>query len=247
MFILFWTCFSFAGGEPASQKNRQIEPDNVSHFLQKYNGAIQNYIMTGHERGWRQCDIMAANTLPFDDVPQITMDLDRIKTLNHLQSAFSSSNCLLVTYDVSSNGSLSTLLDFGWEVIQYVRLAMVIKLSSGMTLDTMATKTLPYLVATVSNNGKEQFLCPVIGEYEPRLEKVICKPSFVSFKHKTLRIAMMGIVPDFMMTKNGALDGKNMKLLRMLEKRLLFEPEITVANSFIDARNRVSNNYFSSM
>ena len=143
--------------------------------------------------------------------------------------------------------SLSTLLDFGWEVIQYVRLAMVIKLSSGMTLDTMATKTLPYLVATVSNNGKEQFLCPVIGENEPRLEKVICKPSFVSFKHKTLRIAMMGIVPYFMMTKNGALDGKNMNLLRMLEKRLLFEPEITVANSFIDARNRVSNNYFSSM
>ena len=30
-----------------------------SMFLHKYREAIQNYIMTGHEKGWRECDILS--------------------------------------------------------------------------------------------------------------------------------------------------------------------------------------------
>ena len=44
--------------------------------------------------------------------------------------------CLLVTYDVGSMSSLSALLLFGWAAIQYVRLALLIKMGPRVTLES---------------------------------------------------------------------------------------------------------------
>ena len=92
-----------------------------SIFFAKYKDAIQKYIMTGHEDGWRHCDILSAN--PSDGgLPQISMTLDNIRNLD-IRLAFENTQCLLITYDVSSRASLLALLEFGWNAINHVRLA----------------------------------------------------------------------------------------------------------------------------
>ena len=208
-------------------------------ILSKYKGAIQNYIMTGYESTWRHCDMLSANSYFYEGVPQVTMDLDKIETLN-AKSAFSSSACLLVIYDVSSKFDLSTLLEFGQNAINYVRLALVIKMRSGITLE-MATNTsnLPYLVAAESQHGMEQFICPVVAEVKPRLRHEMCSPSYLDYKNKVLRIGLMGIPPDFVLTSTGSIEGVNIQLIKMMAERLKFTPEINIAASFIAAEDQV--------
>ena len=208
-------------------------------ILTKYKGAIQNYIMTGYESTWRHCDMLSANIYSYEGVPQVTMDLDKIETLN-VKSTFSSSSCLLVIYDVSSKDGLSTLLEFGQNAINYVRLALVIKMRSGITLE-MATNTsnLPYLVAAESQHGMEQFICPVVAEVKPRLRHEMCSPSYLDYKNKVLRIGLMGIPPDFVLTSTGSIEGVNIQLIKMMAERLKFTPEINIAASFIAAEDQV--------
>ena len=52
------------------------------HILLKYKKAMQNYLMTGHEMTWHDCDILSANGYSNNDGPQITMSLEKIETLN---------------------------------------------------------------------------------------------------------------------------------------------------------------------
>ena len=94
-------------------------------FIAKYRDAIQKYIMTGHEEGWQHCDILSENP-SYMGVPQISIKLEKIKTLN-IKSAFENSHCLLVNYDVSSNTSLSTILEFGLEAIKHVCLIFIVQ------------------------------------------------------------------------------------------------------------------------
>ena len=203
-------------------------------FLDKYRIAIQNYIMTGHENELQHCDILSGTTISHKVVPQISMGLDKINTLD-MKSAFASSHCLLVNYHVSSESNLSALLDFAWTAIQYVRLALVMKMGSSVSL-AMASNTtnLPFLIAAKQDDNTEQFICPVLGEEKPRLEQDMCKPSYASYKHKTLRIALTGIEPDFVSTSTGN-DGTDMRLLMLLSKILDFRPKITVPKSFMGA------------
>ena len=87
-------------------------------FLKKYKWAIQNYIMTGEEKGCGQhCLILSAGTHSHEGIPKITMALDKINMLN---SKNSSSKCLLVNYDVTSKADLSALLESGWAVIYHI-------------------------------------------------------------------------------------------------------------------------------
>ena len=122
--------------------------DVNNNILIKHKKPIQNYIMTGHESKWQRCDRLSDNSYYSDNEPQITMKLEEIQTLN-LKAAFAYSNCLFVHYDVSSRATLSALFKFGWKAINHVRLAMVVTMRSGITLE-MANNTsnLPYLVAT---------------------------------------------------------------------------------------------------
>ena len=212
-------------------------------FLDQYKETIQNYIMTGHEKGWNQCDILS-DSFSYEDTQQLSMDLYKIKTMN-TKSTLASSQCLLVTYQVDSQASLSALLDFGLEAIHHVRLALVLKLKSGVTLD-MATNTtkLPFLVASVSELAKEQFLCPVIGEREPRLEQEMCKPSYVSPQNKIIRITQLGVEPDFIFSSNGGHDGINIRIMKILREKFNFKSEIIVPDNFIAGDELVCNNTY---
>ena len=209
-------------------------------FLQKHKTAIQNYIMSGEENGWGQhCDMLSAGTHSHEGISQITMALDKINMLNFKNS---SSKCLLVSYDVKSKAELSALLEFGWAVFYHVRLALVLKMHSRVNLG-MATNTskIPFLVAAESSQGKEQFLCPVVGESEPRLQEHFCKPSYASHKNKRLRIVIIEFPPSVVMTAGGKNEGTVLMLLKMLAKRLGFKKEILVPKSFVDAQNMVGN------
>ena len=57
------------------------------HFMEKYKEAIQKLLMTGNEEGWDHCDILSANPY-YNGVPQISMDLEKIKMLNVKKSCF---------------------------------------------------------------------------------------------------------------------------------------------------------------
>ena len=212
-----------------------------SIFLTKYKDAIQRYIMTGHEEGWNHCDILSADPSD-DDVPQISLKLDDIKRLN-INLAFEKTKCLLVNYHVKSKASLLTLMEFGWKAVNHARLAFVIKLNSGITLD-MATNTsnLPFLVAAELKDDTEQFLCPVVGQSKPRLEDKMCHVSYMDYKYKSLRMSLMGMPPDFVFIKaTKTIDGANMRLIKMIAQRLKFRPKINMATSFSAAVKQVKD------
>ena len=214
-------------------------------LFDRYKDKIQEYIMTGHEKGWKYCDILSANSFSHESEPHISMDLSKIKTLN-IKKTFASSSCLLVNYHVSGNISLATLFDFGWAAIQHVRLALVVNMSSGITLDMITNTTkLPFLIAAELEQGREQFLCPIVGEINSILEENLCKPSYASFKKKRLRVALLGIPPYFMVTNTGQIDGTDIRLLRILEQKLNFGAEITVPQSYLEADTKVCDDYIS--
>ena len=189
--------------------------------------------MTGHERGWKNCDILSANTLPHDRGPHVSMDLEHIKTLD-IKTAFASSSCLLVSYDVEGKESLSTLLDFGLSSIQFVRLALVMKMNSGTNLNMIRNTTkLPFLIAAELEQGMEQFLCPVVGKIAPVLEQEMCDLSHVSYHGKQLRISHIGLPPQFIFDPNsGTIDGTTFRMMRILEQKLNFTAQIVIPDSW---------------
>ena len=212
------------------------QPHNI--FLSKYKDDIQKYIMTGHEDGWKHCDILSAS--PSDeDIPQIAMTLDKLPTSN-IMLALEKSHCLLVNYDVTDKARLDTLIDFGWKAINSVRLAFMIKLNSGIKLE-MATNAsnLPFLVAMESDHDKDQFLCPVVGKFKPLLNDKMCSDTFNDYKNKAVRIGVVGMPPDLVFTSTGLIDGVNMRLIKMLAERMKFSPKISIERSFQSAFNQV--------
>ena len=205
-------------------------------FLAKYKSEIQEYAMTGYEKGWKQCDILSANTFLDEGEPQISMDLDKIKTMN-IKSAFSSSHCLLVIYPIASNHELEGILDFGRNASLHVRLALVVKMASGISLDMAVNTTkLPFLVAAELDNQKEQFLCPVVGKNIPSLQGYMCEPSHADYLFKELRIGVLGVPPYIFPLNNdytsSSFDGVDMRMIMILAKRLKFIPKFTVSPTF---------------
>ena len=201
--------------------------------------------MTGHEKGWKQCEILSdgssyeavtqggelSNTFLDEGEPQISMDLDKIKTMD-IKSAFSSSHCLLVIYHIASNHELEGILDFGRTAFLHVRLALVVKMSSGISLDMAVNTTkLPFLVAAELDNQKEQFLCPVVGKNIPSLQGYMCEPSHADYRFKELRIGAVGMPPYWFPLNNNYTnpDGVDIRMIRMLAKRLKFIPKLSVS------------------
>lgn len=208
-------------------------------FLEKYKDEIQKYIMAGHEKGWTHCDILSADSFSNEDQPQISMELDKIKTLN-VGSIYAFSNCLLVSYHVSSLFSLENLIDFGKAAIQHIRLALVVKMDSGITLNMIANTTkLPFMIAAEIASGREQFLCPVVGEVNPKLEEDMCNPSYTSYKKRKLRVTCMGFPPYFIQTNADQFDGIDIRLMRILENKLNFRAEIIAGQSHMDPEIKV--------
>ena len=217
-----------------------VHGELMNRFLDTHKDAVQDYIMTGKENGWQSCDIITDIPHSYKDVPQMAMTLTNLKTLSK-KSAFASMDCLLAIYDIEDKISLSALLEFGWEAVQHVRLALVLRMSSGMTLALAPNTTkIPFLIAAQLEDGTAQFLCPVVGESEPRLEHGMCSPSNVAYKGKTLRLGLMGILPYFLLQEDGSFGGTNVMIIKMLAERLGFKPDIVPALSYNAAEDLVS-------
>ena len=220
--------------------------------LIKHKEAIQNYMMTGYESKWQHCDRLSDDSYYSDNEPQITMKVEEIHTLN-LKAAFAYSTCLLVHYDVSSRAELSALFEFGWKAINHVRLAMVVSMRSGITLE-MANNTLnlPYLVAAQLDDGKEQFLCPIVGEVRPQFGPSMCKQSFINYKNKKIRYGVFGLPPEFVPANsfgNGyainetTMDGTTPRFMKMLAEKLNFYPSFTMSPNWKSLVRKVGHLY----
>ena len=99
---------------------------------------------------------------------------------------------------------------------------------------------LPFLVAAeLEKSRQQQFLCPVVGESVPRLERGMCSPSYVSHRGKTLRMGIMGIPPYFLLGPDGDIMGTNIMLTHYFAQRLDFEPELVPVNSYNAAEDLV--------
>ena len=207
-------------------------------ILKKYRRAIENYIMTGYETTWYNCDILSANGYTFEGVGQITMPLDNIRKID-MKSTISSAPCLLVNYDVRSKTNLLTLLEFGWSAVNHVRLALVLKLRSGISLKVATnTSNLPYLVAAEAESGTEQFLCPRVGHIKPLLVNKMCNSLYLDYKYRAIRIGLLGLLPDFALTSAG-IDGTQIRLIKIISERFKFQPHIKIPDSFEKLVNEV--------
>ena len=99
------------------------------------------------------------------------------------------------------------------------------KLGENVTLDGLQNKTkLPFVIATESPKGKEQFLCPAVGESEPVMQSVMCEQSHSSYKGKHMRISFWPYFePYATFDKQGKPSGVDMEFLNLLQERMGFK------------------------
>ena len=173
---------------------KQVHGSGLEMFAAKHRAAIQEYIMVGYGDGWKHCDILSANPEAsfYKDIPHFAITLEKLLTID-IGSILSSSHCLLALYEVNTHQNLTSIIEFGWKAIQYKRIALILKMGSGLTLDhRINTTKLPFPVAAEVEDEEEQFICPVIGKVEPLLQEHMCEQSYITLEKKTLRIGMMG-------------------------------------------------------
>ena len=99
------------------------EGQQLSDFLLRHKSAIERFIMIGHGKGWKHCDILSP--LSVQDIildssaqPQMTVDLKRLLDMN-LSIVLSSSSCILISYQINSNQSLASLIKLGTILIRH--------------------------------------------------------------------------------------------------------------------------------
>ena len=210
----------------------------IDKFLQQHRGNIQDYIMVGHGKGWTGCDVLSSNSV-VDDAPQMIMNFGEFQKLD-MRSALSSCHCLLASYHIESQESLSEIIKFGWEVIKHKRIALILSMAKGITLE-MATDTykLPFLVVARLESGEKQFLCPFIGRVKPLMQSNMCDISYVSYKYKKLRIGLLGVPPHLIF--DGGIDGTDVRLIKLLAEKLKFQPDVVFPRTFSQGENMVRN------
>ena len=164
-------------------------------FTAEYRRPMEEYVMTGYGDGWRHCDTLSANKQEAnidEDIPNFSITLDRLSTID-LRSILSYSRCVLAIYEVDTIEHLASIIKFGWKAIRNKRIALILKLGSGLTMDNPINRTkLPFPVAAELENGVEQFICPFIGEDVPILQGQMCNNSYLSLERKTVRIGVTG-------------------------------------------------------
>ena len=173
-------------------------------FLSKHEIPIENFIMNGHGRNWKHCDVMLDEPRePTSVESNAQFMVDRIRNPNVLgeydiASILSSSHCLLVSFHINDSQGLSSLIEFGRRVSLHKRIALVLKLTSGVALDSTSVNVtkLPFLIAAkLEDDDKELWLCPIIGQSEPLLQSSQCDYSYSSYKNKVLKVAAHGAPP----------------------------------------------------
>ena len=164
-------------------------------FVAENRRPMEEYVMTGYGYGWKHCDILSAKTQEADfneNIPHFAIAVDKLLTID-LGSTLSSAHCVLAIYDIDNVKQLGSVIKFGWKMILIKRIALLLRLGSGLTLDNPINMTrVPFPIAAELGNGLEQFICPFIGEDEPIFQEQMCKKSFLSLEGKTLRICFTG-------------------------------------------------------
>ena len=137
---------------------------------------------------------------------------------------------------MKSNQSLSALIQFGWNVVRYKRIALLLQLESGIKLE-FANNTigLPFLVAAQQGGDKEQYICPLIGQSNPLLQNNLCDKSLSSIKNKNLRVSKFGIYPNVVYPEGGS----DPRFLRMVAEKFDFTFNLTCAANYNHARSLV--------
>ena len=214
----------------------------LDKFLEEHRVQIQDYIMTGYGGGWAHCDMLSREPLGLD-AAQFIMGFETFYG-HDIGSVLSSSHCLLAAYHIESKESLSAIIEFGWRVLQFKRVALILSMTKGITLN-MATNTenLPFLIAAKLEGGGRQFLCPIIGRSEALMQGHMCDMSYMSYRYKKLRFGwrIFGIIPHIFPTKDG-IDGTDIKLVNLLAEKLKFMPIVVIPRSFGQGANMVVNN-----
>ena len=178
----------------------QVQGQNLEMFVTNRRVAIEKYLMSGYGNGWKNCDILSDNLASQESglhntIPRVAMAMKKLKTVD-LGATMSSSHCLLATYNIGSHQDLVYLMEFGWKAILFKRIALVLKMAPGLTLESKLNLTkLPFMVAAELENGDEQYICPVIGEVNPLQQDFMCRQSYVSYENKVLRVGVMGLRP----------------------------------------------------
>lgn len=169
-----------------------------TQILSKHHKSIENYIMIGYEKKSEyQCDVLSDDPRGQEGKAQFVMDSESIEHFD-VASNLVSSDCMVVSVEVNNNQSLAAVVKFGWTILQHKRVAILIEMGSGLTLNMATNITkLPFVVAAQLQNGKEQFLCPIFGEVEPRLQDSMCDPAYASYKKKVIRVGIIGVAPYF--------------------------------------------------
>ena len=218
----------------------EIQGRELTTFFAEHKVGIQQYIMVGHEKGWQSCDILSLSPHK-SDAPQFHMDFETFGKLD-LSLMLASSHCLLAAFTIESKAGLSAIIQFGWRVIRHKRIALILSMGKGITLD-MAQNTvkLPFLIASLLEGGQKQFLCPIVGRNEPLMQDYMCEMSYASYRYKKLKVGIFGPKPYIFSTNNG-IDGTDVRLLKLLAQKLKFVPELMIPMSYRHGANLVNNN-----
>ena len=57
------------------------------------------------------------------------------------------------------------------------------------------TNNVSFLVAAELDDGRAQFLCPIVGDSMPHLQERLCDFSYTTLKGSKLRVGMFGVAP----------------------------------------------------
>ena len=205
--------------------------NDFDSFVSKYKVDVQNFVMSGYGGGWITCDIIAISPVkpnPFWNVPQLTVDINKLKALD-IGSNLLPSHCFLVLAMVNDNATVSAIIEFGWAAIKHKRVGMILTLGSDMTsLNEVRNMTkLPFFIAARMDSGREEFLCPSVGNQLPLHQHAICEKHLTHYQDKKIRVVLLTEShPLGTMNEDGVPDGVEIKTLQVLQKRMGFKIEI---------------------
>ena len=203
--------------------------------------------MAGYGDGWSHCDVMSAGPPHTEALfhglsPQFVIDFAMLNKLD-MNSMLSFSHCLLAAYHIKNKEDLSDILQFGRTVFRRKRIALILSLDKGVTLN-MATDIakIPFLVAAELEGGGGQFFCPIVGSPEPILQDSMCNKMYTSYQYKKLRVGIFGGIPYMFPIKGNGIDGTDVRMIKLLAEKLKFWPDVNIPRTFIHGANMVRRN-----
>ena len=209
-----------------------VQGNDFGSFVSKYKVDVENFIMAGYGGGWDSCDIIAVSPVkpkPSWNVPQLTVDINTLKELD-LGSDLLPSYCFLVLAKVKDNATMSAITEFGWTAIKHKRVGMILTLGSDITTldEARNMRKLPFPIAAHMDSGREQFLCPSVGNQQPLYQHSICEKHLTNYHDKTIRVQLLTeSIPLGFMKENGTVpDGVDINILKALQKKMGFKIEI---------------------